>query len=346
MKSRNSINILVPAAAFVVVVAGMQAATDMLVPFLLSAFLAIICLPPLNWLTARGLSPTISVLVITLTLILLGTLLGIFVGASISEFSQNLPTYQARLNEQFGSLVTWLSGHGVAIDLESLRHRFDPSVALGMAGNLLSGFGNVLANTFLIVLTVIFLLIEASALPHKWRAIGDKAPSTVGVEKFLNSVNSYLAIKSWVSMATGLCITVWLSILGVDHAILWGLVAFLFNFVPNIGSIIAAIPAVLLALVQLGVGDALLTGLGFIAVNLVMGNVIEPRFMGKGVGLSTLIVFVSLVFWGWILGPVGMLLSVPLTMIVKLALEAREDTQWISILLGPDIEPGNTSDSS
>jgi len=324
----------------------MQAATDMLVPFLLSAFLAIICLPPLNWLTARGLSPTISVLIITLSLVLLGTLLGIFVGASISEFSQNLPTYQARLNEQFGSLITWLSGHGVAIDLESLRHRFDPSVALGMAGNLLSGFGNVLANTFLIVLTVIFLLIEASALPHKWCAIGDSAPSTVGVEKFLNSVNSYLAIKSWVSMATGLCITIWLSILGVDHAILWGLVAFLFNFVPNIGSIIAAVPAVLLALVQLGVADAALTGLGFVAVNLVMGNVIEPRFMGRGVGLSTLIVFVSLVFWGWILGPVGMLLSVPLTMIVKLALEAREDTQWISILLGPDIEPGNKSDSS
>jgi len=339
MESHSSINILVPAAAFVVVVAGMQAATDMLVPFLLAAFLAIICLPPLKWLTDRGLSPTVSVLIITLTLILMGTLLGIFVGASISEFSKNLPTYQMRLNDMFAALITWFSGHGIAIDLESLRHRFDPSVALGMAGNLLSGFGNVLANTFLIVLTVIFLLIEASALPHKWRAIGESAPSTVGIEKFLTSVNSYLAIKSWVSMATGLCITTWLSILGVDHAILWGLVAFLFNFVPNIGSIIAAVPAVLLALVQLGVGDAVLTGLGFVAVNLVMGNVIEPRFMGRGVGLSTLIVFVSLVFWGWILGPVGMLLSVPLTMIVKLALEANEDTQWISVLLGPDIEP-------
>ncbi|NWF38394.1 AI-2E family transporter [Mariprofundus sp. NF] len=339
MGSHNSINILIPAAAFVVVVAGMQAATDMLVPFLLAAFLAIICLPPLKWLTDRGLSAAISVLTIAMTLILLGTLLGIFVGASIADFSTNLPTYQARLNDQVAALITWLSGYGIHLNTQMLHDRFDPSVALGMAGNLLSGFGNALANTFLIVLTVIFLLIEAAALPHKWRAIGDKAPSTIGIEKFLSSVNSYLAIKSWVSMATGTCITLWLTLLGVDHAILWGLVAFLFNFVPNIGSIIAAIPAVLLALVQLGVGDAVLTGLGFIVVNIVMGNVIEPRFMGKGVGLSTLIVFVSLVFWGWILGPVGMLLSVPLTMIVKLALEANEDTQWISVLLGPDIEP-------
>lgn len=339
MGSHSTINILIPAAAFVVVVAGMQAATDMLVPFLLSAFLAIICLPPLNWLTGRGLSATIAVLVITLSLVLLGTLLGIFVGASIGEFSNNLPTYQSRLNGQMDVLIAWLAGFGIELNTEILHERFDPSVAFGMAGNLLSGFGNVLTNTFLIVLTVIFLLIEAAALPHKWQAIGDNAPSTASIEKFLESVNSYLAIKSWVSMGTGACITIWLSILGVDHAILWGLVAFLFNFVPNIGSIIAAVPAVLLALVQLGVGDAVLTGLGFVAVNLVMGNVIEPRFMGRSVGLSTLVVFLSLVFWGWILGPVGMLLSVPLTMIVKLALEAREDTQWIAVLLGPDIEP-------
>jgi len=339
MDSKSSISILVPAAAFVVVVAGMQAATDMLVPFLLAAFLAIICLPPLNWLTGKGLSPPISVLTITMTLVLLGTLLGIFVGASISEFSQNLPTYQTRLHDQVTALISWFSGFGIDLNTQMLRERFDPSVAFGMAGNLLSGFGNALANTFLIVLTVIFLLIEATALPHKWRAIGKHAPSTIGFEKFLDSVNSYMAIKTWVSLATGTCITLWLTLLGVDHAILWGLVAFLFNFVPNIGSIIAAIPAVLLALVQLGVGDAVLTGLGFIVVNIVMGNVIEPRFMGKGVGLSTLVVFLSLVFWGWILGPVGMLLSVPLTMIVKLALEANEDTQWISVLLGPDIEP-------
>ena len=135
-------------------------------------------------------------------------------------------------------------------------------------------------------------------------------------------------------------VTSLLTILGVDYPILWGLVAMVFNSVPNIGSIIAAVPALLLALVQIGPDVMLYTGLGYVVVNLVMGNVVEPRFMGRGVGLSTLVVFLSLVFWGWALGLVGMLLSVPLTMIVKIALEAKEETRWIAVLIGPDIEPG------
>ncbi|OIO71643.1 MAG: hypothetical protein AUJ57_06950 [Zetaproteobacteria bacterium CG1_02_53_45] len=338
METQSGHNFMITAAAFVVVVAGMQAATSLLVPFLLAAFIAIICLPPLKWLTNRGLSAAVSVLVITLVLVLAGSLIGAFVGASVAEFSSNLPTYQARLQQQTSDLIAWLSGLGIKLNVQLLRENLDPSVAMGMAGNLLSGLGNALTNTFLIILTVIFLLIEATAIPHKWAAMGEQAPSTGAFEKFVTTVSSYFAIKTWVSLATGICITLWLSLLGVDHALLWGLVAFLFNFVPNIGSIIAAIPAVLLALVQLGVGDALLTALGFVVVNIVMGNVVEPRFMGKGVGLSTLVVFLSLVFWGWILGPVGMLLSVPLTMVVKLALEERQGTKWIAVLLGPDIE--------
>jgi len=339
MSSQSSHNFLITTAAFVIVVAGIQAATSLLVPFLLSAFIAIICLQPLKWLTEKGIPSGIAVLIITLTLVLLGSLIGAFVGASIADFSRNLPTYQARLTEQTAALINWLAGYGIDLNSQPLRENLNPSVAMGMAGNLLSGLGNALTNTFLIVLTVIFLLIEEAAIPHKWKAMGKMAPSTVGFDKFVSSVSSYFSIKTWVSLATGSCITLWLSFLGVDYPVLWGLIAFLFNFVPNIGSIIAAIPAVLLALVQLGIGDAALTALGFIAVNLVMGNVIEPRYMGRGVGLSSLIVFLSLVFWGWILGPVGMLLSVPLTMIVKLALEESDDMKWIAILLGPDIEP-------
>jgi predicted PurR-regulated permease PerM len=230
------------------------------------------------------------------------------------------------------------------INSQLLRENLDPSAAMGMAGDLLSGLGNVLANTFLIILTVIFLLVEATALPNKWAVMAQDAPSTTGFGKFLDSVNSYMAIKGWVSLATGTIIAIWLAILDVDYPLLWGLLAFLFNFVPNIGSIIAAIPAVLLALVQFGPGAAIGAGAGYLAVNIVMGNVVEPRFMGKGVGLSTLVVFISLVFWGWVLGPVGMLLSVPLTMVVKLALETRRDTCWIAVLLGPDIEPEANQD--
>jgi len=330
---------LISGAAFVVLVAGMQAAASLLVPFLLAAFVAIICLSPLRWLQARGVSSVMAVLLIALVLLLAGSMVGAFVGASVADFSHNLPVYQARLQMQTDQLLSWLAGYGMQLDSQMIRDNLSPSVAMGMAGKLLAGLGNAVANTFLIVLTVIFMLLEASALPHKWIAMGKYAPSSSHFRQFVASVNSYLSIKAWVSLATGLVIAAWLALLGVDYPLLWGLVAFLFNFVPNIGSIIAAVPAVLLALIQLGPGVAAAAGGGYVLVNIVMGNVVEPRYMGRGVGLSSLVVFLSLVFWGWILGPVGMLLSVPLTMIVKLALEANENTGWLAILLGPDVVP-------
>lgn len=326
-------------AAFVVVVAGIQAAASLLIPFLLAAFVAIICLPPMHWLIGRKVPAGLAVLSITLGLILITLLIGAFVGTSVADFSRNLPAYQANLQHQTGILLDWLGRHGLTLNSQLLRDNLNPAVAMGLAGKMVAGLGNALANTFLIVLTVIFLLIEGVALPHKWRLMGRHAPSTENFGRFTESVNSYLAIKGWVSLATGVVIAIWLAVLGVDYPVLWGLVAFLFNFVPNIGSIIAAVPALLLALVQLGPGPALAAGAGYLVVNIVMGNVVEPRFMGKGVGLSTLVVFLSLVFWGWVLGPVGMLLSVPLTMVVKLALEANPETRWVAVLLGPDVEP-------
>ena len=119
---------------------------------------------------------------------------------------------------------------------------------------------------------------------------------------------------------------------------MWGVFAFLLNYIPNIGSIIASVPAVLLSLIQLGPMPALISAVGFFLVNTMVGSVVEPKVMGEGIGLSTLVVFLSLAFWGWVLGPVGMLLSVPLTMAVKIALGGEESTQWISILLGSDRE--------
>lgn len=337
---------LLTGACLVIIIAGIQTASSLLVPLLLAMFIACICLPPLHWLMAKRIPAAWAVLLITLGLLLLGALLSIFVGASVADFSKNIPTYQERLQGQVAQLLVWLSSLGIEFSNQAVLDALNPAAAMGFAGNLLAGFGNALANTFFIVLTVIFLMFEALALPHKWALIGEHAPSTEVISKFLHSVNKYLAIKTWVSLATGTVISIWLTILGVDYPLLWGLLAFLFNYVPNIGSIIAAIPAVLLALIQLGFDTALYTGMGYIVVNIVMGNVVEPRFMGKGVGLSTLIVFVSLVFWGWLLGPVGMLLSVPLTMIVKLALEANPKTEWVAILLGPDVEPIKESKSA
>jgi len=330
---------LISGACLVILIAGIQAAAALLVPFLMAAFVACICLPPMQWLMDRKVPATAAVFLVILGLVLIGLSLTAFAGASVSDFSQNLPLYQARLEEQMAEFILWLLGFGITVPDTTVHDLFNLSAAMGMAGAFLSGIGNVLANTFFIVLTVIFIMFEAVALPHKWAYLGEHAPSTDAVKQFMESVNRYLIIKTAVSIATGAAVTLWLTILGVDYPILWGLVAMLFNFVPNIGSIIAAVPALLLALVQLGPEAVLYTGAGYVVINLVMGNAVEPRFMGRGVGLSTLVVFVSLVFWGWTLGLVGMLLSVPLTMIVKIALEARDETRWIAVLLGPDIEP-------
>jgi predicted PurR-regulated permease PerM len=152
----------------------------------------------------------------------------------------------------------------------------------------------------------------------------------------MQNLGRYLGIKTVVSMATGVCAGVLTWSIGLDFPLLWAMLAFLLNYVPTIGSIIAAVPAVLLALVQIGPGAAGATALGFISINVVFGNFLEPRLMGYGVGISPLVVFVGLVAWGFIFGPVGMLLSVPLTMTLKMALENDDRTRWVAILLGSE----------
>ena len=261
------------------------------------------------------------------------------VGSSVDDFSRALPGYQLRLKAEAASLIEWL--HGVGFDYASVQllDYFDPSMAMQLVANTLSGFGNALTNGFLILLTVVFILFEASSFPSKLRHISENPDATFSrFGQFTDNLKQYMAIKAAASLLTGILIGTLMWLIGLDFPLLWGTLAFLLNFVPNIGSIIAAVPAVLLALIQLGGSAALFTTVAFVGVNMLVGNAIEPRFMGRGLGLSTLVVFLSLVFWGWILGPVGMLLSVPLTITSKIAFESHPQTQWIAVLLGPEDE--------
>jgi predicted PurR-regulated permease PerM len=326
---------LVVAASLVIVVAGMKAASAIIVPFLLAAFIAVICAPPLMWMQNHRVPTALAVLIVVLLLLVVMLLLGLFIGTSMNDFINELPVYQARLEQETSALRNWVSGHGIEISSGVFKEQFNPGTIMQMVGNMMTSLTGVLTNTFMILLTVVFILLEASGLPLKLRAaMGDPEASLVPYKEFLESVNRYLLIKTAMSLLTGICVIVWLSILKIDYPVLWGLVAFLLNYVPNIGSIIAAVPVILLGFVQYGFASALLVAGGYLAVNTVFGSILEPKILGKGLGLSTLIVFVSLVFWGWILGPVGMLLSVLLTMIVKIALQSRQETRWIAILLG------------
>jgi len=338
-KTNTSVKAFVVMASLVVIMAGVKAASSMIVPFLLSLFIAMACNPLINWGSRYRIPRGLSVMLVILLIVVFGFMLAGLVGQSMNEFSESTPVYKQRLTEEFSWLTGQLSHFNIHIDQQRLLSYLDPGMAMNLASNLLSSLGGVMTNFFLILLTVVFMLFEAESIPRKVHiALDDPQMKIQQIDKFLQSVKDYLAIKTLVSLGTGLVIGIWLYVLGVNHFLLWAVLAFLLNFIPNIGSIIAAVPAVLLALVQLGPAVAGLTALGYVVSNTVMGNVIEPRFMGKGLGLSTLVVFLSLIFWGWLLGTVGMLLSVPLTMIVKMGLESSASSSWFAMLLSSDDE--------
>lgn len=326
---------LLTTACFVIIIAGMRFASSILVPFLLSLFIAKICTPFLFWMQGKRIPKVLAVVAIIVAIVGIGWLLLVFVSSSLNGFSEALPTYQKGLAAKTADLVFWLQGHGVEIPSQLVLDYVDPQKAMNMVAVTLNALRSVLANFFLIMLTVLFILLEASGFPQKLRAALDNPDESLArISKITESVNRYLLIKTLFSLLTGILIWIWLLILGVDFPLLWGLLAFLLNFIPNIGSLLAAIPAVLLALIQLGGSSALFTCLGYLVVNVSIGSIMEPKVMGHGLGLSTLVVFLSLIFWGWILGPVGMLLSVPLTMTVKIALESDEESRWLGIMLG------------
>lgn len=326
-------------ASFVIVVAGMKAASSILVPFFLAVFIAVICAPPLFWLQRKGVPKALALTFILVAILIVGLLFGALIGPSLNDFLRSLPDYQERLSTHIATLINWLREKGVNIPAEEVPRTLNPGWVMNLAGGIFAALSSVLTNAFLILLTVVFILLEAADLPKKLRIVlknPERSLSTI--EKFSQDAKRYLVIKTLISAAEALVIWLWLLILGVDYPVLWGTLVFLLNYVPNIGSIIAALPAVLLALIQLGVGSALLTALGFVVANMVLGNLVEPKLMGKGLSLSTLVVFLSMVFWGWVLGPIGMILSVPMTSLVAIALQSYEETRGLAFMLGSDTE--------
>jgi predicted PurR-regulated permease PerM len=337
-KTKQGGMLLINMAAFVIIVAGMKLSSSILEPFLLSLFVAVIFISPFFWLRRKGIPNSLALLIIILIIIGIGTLFGTLIGTSIKDFSDNLPIYRQNLTGKTSAIFQWLSSFGIAVpDLEMIQGYFDPSAPLRLIGGVLGALGTLLSQTFLIMITSVFILLEASSFTYKLKKASNNPEQSVSnFENIHNNIKQYMSLKTLVSLGTGTAVTIWLLILGVDYPLLWGLLAFLLNYIPNIGSIIAAIPAVLMAIIQFGLLKALLVAGGYLVVNFVMGNILEPRIMGKGLGLSTLVVFLSLIFWGWVLGPIGMLLSVPLTMVIKIALDSREETRGIAIMLGSD----------
>ncbi len=332
--SNKGTRMLVTIAALIVLLAGLKAAEEVLVPVVFAGFLAALTAPAVIWLQHKRWPSFLAVTVVLSAVVIALVALGTVFGSSVNAFVAAVPRYQALLNQTLGEYTETLEAFGVTVSTENLRQMLNPAEVMGLAARLVSQFASILSDTALIILTLAFILLEVASLPRKLRrAIGNPHADLTRLANLVTEVKRYVVIKTYLSVATGLLLGVFLGVMGVDFPVLWGLTALLLNYIPNVGSILAAVPPVLLALVQFGPGGALGTATGYIVVNAVVGNIIEPRLLGRKLGLSTLIVFLSLVFWGWLWGPMGMLLSVPLTMIVKIMLESSDQFSPVAVMM-------------
>ena len=336
-KPSKTFQLLLILASFVIIIAGMKAAEAIVVPFLLAAFLAIITSPPFIWMQKKGVPKVLALLFIIVAFLSVLFLIGVLIGTSVNDFTSNLPFYQEKLTNQTQALISWLVEKSYVKPDFQLTKILNPAAVLNVVANALNQISGIFADGFLILFTVIFMSLEINTLPRKLKKVFKNPDKSLSqVNEIYQDINRYIGIKTLTSLGTGVLVYIFLLIVGVDYPLLWGVLAFVLNYIPTIGSIIAVIPPLLLSLVQLGFIEAIEVLAGYITINTIIGNILEPKFMGMGLGLSTLVVFLSLVFWGWVLGPIGMILSVPLTITIKIALDSSEETRWLAVMLGPE----------
>ena len=319
-------------ASLIVVIAGVRAADTIIIPILLAVFIAVLSLPLLYGLQQWGLPRILAVVATVLADIAILSAVGFLVVRSVDEFTGQLPGYQANLEQATSSVVQWISERGGPIEAADF---LDAERVVGLVGGAVTRVAAVLQNALLVILITVFILFEATSLPTKLRlAFGEGGDRFDRWTRTAQDVQHYLGIKTVVGAVKGVLTGFLVAFFDIDFPVFWALSAFVLHYIPSIGSIVAAIPPVLIALVQFGPGPAAGVALGYLVIDIVLGNLLEPTLMGRRFGLSVLVVFMSLLFWGWVWGPVGMLLSVPLTIIVKIILANTEDLRWLAILLG------------
>jgi predicted PurR-regulated permease PerM len=319
-------------AAFIIIIAGLKTAASIIVPFLLALFITIMVLPLFNYLSAKMHS--VIALIITLAAIFsIVSILSSTVTASLNHFSQNLPIYQDQLSTKLAPFESTLKAQGFDLAEFNIYENINPNSVLKYALKFLESIGNVLGNILTILFIVIFMLLEVKLFSNKFDTIVTDNEHHKQLERVFENITKYFVYKTIFSALTGLLVYVGLLLIGVDSAPLWAIIAFGLNFIPTIGSIVAAIPAVLLAFVQFDLSAVMFVITLYVSVNVIVGSIIEPKVMGSGLGISTLVVFLSLMFWGYVFGTMGMLLSVPLTIMAKIALDVHPSTKPFAIML-------------
>jgi predicted PurR-regulated permease PerM len=329
-ESRRS-QMLLATACIMIIIGGLRIGRPILVPFMVATFLAVVTTPLVRFFKKNGLSRGMAIfLVVSFVLGLLGSFIWLL-GDSAEQFAEVMPQHLERISNEF---TTWLTEHNLSENSVGLSDNFQAPM-ISVVTSIATGLATAVSNLLVVTVLLGFMLLEAEALPTKLEvAFGGEKNPMGKLREFELDLQRYLVMKTLISLATGLCVGAMCWGMGLDFALLLGVIAFLLNFIPTVGSILAAIPAVMIAGVTLGLASAALVGGGFLAINVVFGSILEPQVMGRKLGLAPIIVVISLVFWGWIWGPVGMILSVPLTMAMKIYLEHTQNFQWAAILLG------------
>lgn len=328
------VSLLVGTASFFIAVAGVKIASSFLVPILLAVFIAALTTPLLFWLQRFKVPTWLALLILMAGLIVISTVGATALLKSINSLADNLPTYQEKLSKQLEVPLQFVKDKGWGSFDEWVSRTLTGKNALAIASNTIGAISAILSKAFVVLLVVLFFLSEAAIFPSKIKAMpGMTQESLNNLNEAVSSVRRYMSLKALTSLITSICVFIMAKSFKLDAPIILAVLAFLFNFIPNVGSIMAAVPGIIMALILYGGGSAIGIGIGYLVINMLIGNILEPRIMGDSLGLSPLVVVLSLLLWGWVLGPVGMLLSVPLTTTAKLFMESLEETRGIAILM-------------
>ncbi len=325
------------ASAGIIVIAGLKIGAPVINPVLMAVFFSVIIYHPIHWLKEKGINGVLSIIIVIISLLIVLLLMGGVVTRSVMHFSQNLPEYKDQLHAITKSTVAMMNGYGLDMSPDTVSQNFSAGSVFGYVSKFITGIGGLLGQITLLVLVVGFILGETNSFPIKLKAVlKDPEISLGNITSISRNIRYYLGIKTFTGLIGGISVALVLFFMQIEYAIIWGILVLLMRYIPNIGSVIAAIPILLFVLIQDGITGVIWAGLAYGVINFVIGQIIEPKFLAKSMNLSTLAVFLSLVFWGWILGDIGMLLAVPITMAMKISLESRENSRWMAIMLGSE----------
>lgn len=329
---------LVTVAAAVIVIAGLKAAAPVLVPLMLALFITLVSFPLLEWLRTHGWPRPLASLATLVVDALVLAVFGFLVARAVDQFVEAAPEYVQRLKEMARGSAQWLSGYGLLppewVDPDRIALPDLLDLARGVVGRTFAGVASTLLFATFVSLYMLFMLGEAQGLPDKLeRAFGPSVARSQRMRRFVGDVQRYLLVKTLLNLLLAVLVWVWLVILKVDFALLWAILSFLLHYIPNLGIIFATIPPAVQAWIQHNPGRMVLVVLGFLVVGMVLGNLLEPQIMGRRFGFSSLVVLIGLVFFGWLWGPVGALLSVPFLVVLRALSENSEDIRWLSVLL-------------